>query len=629
MCGFIGIWSPREPPNRDTLLRLGDTLAHRGPDDSGIYIDQDAGIGLVHRRLAILDLSPLGKQPMHSRSGRYVIAYNGEIYNHLDLRKELCHTFSETVFRGRSDTETLLAAIEQWGIEHTLEKINGMFAFALWDRRERRLFIARDRMGEKPLYVGWLDGALVCASELKPILSGFSAEMDDVAAGLMLGLGYVPAPYSILRNVFKLPPAHYLGLTTDEVQGTFGLEEFSAASRCYWDSMGPACPAREQASDEERLERLDSLLKDAVRSRMFSDVPLGACLSGGIDSSLIVATMQALSDKAIKTYTVGFEEVAYDESLHARRIAEHLGTDHTQIMLPASAALDLIPRLPRIWDEPFSDSSQVPTLLLSQVIRRHVTVALSGDGGDESFYGYTRYRLARRLWPLYGRLPLGLRRFIAKNTARALQKSFHVWRLSHRLSMPDFDAFYLSFLSPLPDPGLFWNDAPDLWETLPPLPPSITDPDDRMMLRDQMLYLPDDILVKVDRASMAVGLEMRAPLLDHRLIEFARSLPVKEAKYRNGQSKWLLKQLLGRYLPRTLFQRPKQGFGIPIHDWLRGPLREWADDLLSPASLATCPRLRASTIRKIWEAHCARKIDAGYPLWSVLMLMAWMKEWRM
>lgn len=627
MCGFVGMLAPSAPPDQDAMRRLGGMLAHRGPDDSGEYLEPEAGLGLAHRRLAILDVSPLGHQPMASASGRYVIAYNGEIYNHLELRDLLVRAGARDAFRGESDTETLLAAIEYWGFERALKKLDGMFAFALWDRQTRRLYLARDRMGEKPLYVGWLGGALVCASELKPILAAFPTETDEEAMGLMLGLGYVPAPRSIIRGVFKLPPAHYVCLDVTDAARSFGLDVFMARVRRYWTLLQGAAGDSAPFDAQEQIERFDHLLKDTVRTRMLSDVPLGACLSGGIDSSLIVAAMQSQSMRAVKTFTVGFEEAAYDESPHAREIAEHLGTEHTEIMLPASQTLDLIPRLPRIYDEPFGDSSQLPMLLLSQALRKHVTVALSGDGGDELLYGYARYPLARRLWPLYGWAPGGFRRFVARRSAKSAQRNFRLWRLAQRLSAPDFDAFYLSVLAPLPDPGLFWRDAPPLWSNLPPLPASVRDADARMMLRDQALYLPDDVLVKVDRASMAVGLEMRAPLLGHRLVEFAWSVPMT-AKYHDGQGKWLMRQVLQRYVPPSLFDRPKQGFGIPIDGWLRGPLREWAQDLLSPQSLSACPRLRAEAVLRTWQSHCAGKINAGYVLWNALMLLAWLREWR-
>ena len=609
------------------MLRHGCLLAHRGPDDEGVYLEPEAGLGLAHRRLAILDLSPEGHQPMISPSGRYVIVYNGEIYNHLELRERLRRELPEIAFRGGSDTETLLAVVERWGVACALKALNGMFAFALWDRQARCLYLARDRMGEKPLYVGWLGGALVCASELKPLLSAFPADTDDEAMALMLGLGYVPAPRSILQGVFKLPPGHYLRLTADDANRPASLDGFVAAARCYWNPAEHLSNPESSMHPVEQLDRLEQVLREAVRSRMLSDVPLGACLSGGVDSSLVAALMQAQSMDKIKTFTVGFKEAAYNEAPHARRIADYLGTDHTEIVLPAADALDLIPQLPRIWDEPFGDSSQLPTLLLSQALRRHVTVALSGDGGDELFYGYDRYFIARRLWPLYGWLPGRLRRFIAQQMGPLAGKSFRFWRLSQRLSAPDFDAFYLSVLSIFPNPALLLSDAPALWPQLPVLSTPINDKSVRMMLRDQTLYLPDDILVKVDRASMAVGLEIRAPLLDHRVVELANALPAS-LKHRDGRGKWPLRQVLSRYLPPELFERPKQGFGIPIHEWLRGPLREWADDLLAPATLSCVPQLQAATIHRIWQNHRDGKIDAGYLLWNVLMLIAWLREWR-
>jgi len=428
MCGFVGIIAPHAPPSHEDMVGFGATLRHRGPDDAGVYRDPEVGFGLAHRRLAILDLSPLGHQPMVSVSGRYVIAYNGEIYNHQSIRDTLRLHASDIVFRGGSDTETLLVAIECWGIERTLENLNGMFAFALWDRRERRLCLARDRMGEKPLYVGWIDGVLTFASELKPILSSFSTETDDEAMGLMLGLGYVPGPRSIVRGVFKLPPAHYLWIKASDANRSMNINEFRSVLRCYWDVGGRASSVRSGDSQAQLTERLEHLLKDAVRSRTLADVPLGACLSGGIDSSLIVALMQEQSMRPVKTYTVGFEEAAYDESRYAKSIADHLGTEHTNITLPASDALALVPELPQVYDEPFADSSQLPTLLLSRALRRHVTVALSGDGGDELFYGYARYRLTRRLWRLYGGLPSSLRRYVANQTAKFADRNFRLWR---------------------------------------------------------------------------------------------------------------------------------------------------------------------------------------------------------
>jgi asparagine synthase (glutamine-hydrolysing) len=630
MCGLVGVLSPGQALEVAHLRRLSSLIQHRGPDDEGIYLDREVEFGLAHRRLAILDLSPAGHQPMQSRSGRYVITYNGEIYNHLELRHTLLTQDSNLFFRGNSDTETLLAAVEQWGVEQALAHCNGMFAFALWDKSRRRLCLARDRMGEKPLYVGWINGAIVFSSELKPILSCYPVSIDSTALGLMLGLGYVPAPWSIVRGVFKLPAAHYLWLGEDDANRGMDIEGFRASVKSYWslpevaaNALNPQEPCKTRI--EEAEGQLECLLKESVRHRMLSDVPLGACLSGGIDSTSIVALMQAVSDRPIKTFTIGFEETGFDEAVYAETVAKHLGTDHTEARLKATDALDLIPKLPRVYDEPFADSSQLPTLLLCSLIRQNVKVALSGDGGDELFFGYGRYPTALRLWRGYSKLPLWCRRWLdGKNSALL---PYRLWRLLRRLYAPDFDAYYLAFSSPVPDPAIFSNRARPLWEAIQPLPKGVEELPARMMYRDQSLYLPDDILVKVDRASMAVGLEMRVPLLDHRLVEWAWGLPFS-FKYRDGSGKWLLRQFLRKYVPSALFERPKQGFGIPIDDWLRGPLREWAEELLSERSLAICPQLNARAVQGVWRQHCQGRINAGYALWNVLMLMAWLKEWR-
>ncbi|WP_045226445.1 asparagine synthase (glutamine-hydrolyzing) [Methyloterricola oryzae] len=631
MCGLVGAFSPGQAVDVAHLRRLSSLIQHRGPDDEGIYLDREVGFCVAHQRLAILDLSPAGHQPMQSRSGRYVITYNGEIYNHLGLRQTLLAQDSNLSFRGSSDTETLLAAIEHWGVEKALEYCNGMFVFALWDKSTRRLCLARDRMGEKPLYVGWLNGTIVFSSELKPILSCYPVSLDSEALGLMLGLGYVPAPWSIVNNVFKLPAAHYLWLRESDANRAMDIEGFRAAVRAYWSLPEIAANALRPNDSakpgiEEAEVQLECLLKESVRDRMLSDVPLGACLSGGIDSTSIVALMQAVSDRPIKTFTIGFEESGFDEAVYAGKVAQHLGTAHTEARLKATDALDLIPKLPQVYDEPFADSSQLPTLLLTSLIRQHVKVALSGDGGDELFFGYGRYSTALRLWRSYSKLPHCCRRWLDGNSSPLF--SYRLWRLLRRLAAPNFDAFYLAFSSPVPDPAIFSDRSRPLWDVMQPLPKGVEELPARMMYRDQTLYLPDDILVKVDRASMAVGLEMRVPLLDHRLVEWAWGLPFS-FKYRDGSGKWLLRQVLCKYVPSVLFERPKQGFGIPIDDWLRGPLREWAEELLSHRSLAICPQLNASAVQGIWRQHCQGRINAGYALWNVLMLMAWLQEWRL
>jgi len=631
MCGLVGVFSPERAPEATHLSRLALLLKHRGPDDEGIYLDRDAGFGVAHRRLAILDPSSAGHQPMISPSGRYVIAYNGEIYNHIEFRNELRAFDPSLSFRGASDTETLLSAIETWSVEKTLKRCNGMFAFALWDKVERRLCLARDRMGEKPLYVGWINGGIIFSSELKPILNVYPLAIEHHAVELMLGLGYVPSPWSIARHVFKLPPASYLWLDEKDTKSVPDKEGFISFLRPYWSlaqvaSEGVAANGRSAVSSpDDAACELERLLKDAIRLRMLSDVPLGACLSGGVDSASIAALMQSLSNKPIKTFSIGFEESAFNEAHHARRVAQHLGTDHVEAYLTANDALALISDLPKIYDEPFADSSQIPTLLLCQQIKKHVTVALSGDGGDELFCGYDRYRIAPKLWRAYRLLPGWVRRRIA-NCGQTVE-NYRLWRLARRLSASCFDEFYVAFSSPLPDPSFYIPGCAPLWTLLPVVPPDTEDIVDRMMYRDQSLYLPDDILAKVDRASMAVSLEMRVPFMDHRLVEWAWRQPLS-LKYRHGSAKWLLKKVLGKYVPTTLFERPKQGFGVPIDAWLRGPLRDWVESLLSVNVLMAYPRVDAGAVRKLWNLHLDGKIDAGYALWNVLMLMAWIKEWR-
>lgn len=629
MCGFAGVFSPGRRLDEGFLKRLAQPIRNRGPDDDGIYLDQEAGFGVAHRRLAILDLSPRGHQPMIFTSGRYIISCNGEIYNHLEFRRVLTQWNPELTFRGGSDTETLLAAIECWGVEKTLDQCNGMFAFAVWDRQDRRLCLAREQMGEKHLYVGWIGGAAVFASELKPILPCYPISISPIAVGLMLGLGYVPVPWSIAEGVFKLPPAHLLWLSENDAGTFMNLVSFQALARQYWSV--PALTASERAKKWDGLKdpvtELEQLLSDAVQKRMLADVPLGACLSGGIDSSAVVALMQAASGRRVKTFTIGFEEAAFDEAGYAGEVARSLSTDHTEVRLRGTDVLALIPELPKVSDEPFADSSQLPTLLLSQMIKRHVTVALSGDGGDELFYGYDRYPISLRLWSVYGKLPVWFRKRLAQGAEGFASIHYRLWRLLKRLSAPDFDAFYLTVIAPVPDTSLFCKNALALWAVLRKLPIGIEGLEPRMMYRDQTLYLPDDILVKVDRASMSVSLEMRAPFLDHRLVEWAWSLPLS-FKYQAGRGKWLLRRLLRKYLPPSLFERPKQGFGIPIDLWLRGPLRDWAEELLSPASLAAYPQLKVDAIRTLWQRHCKAQINVGYGLWNVLMLMAWLKEWR-
>ncbi len=660
MCGLTGFW---QPPGchkdwGETARCMTDALAHRGPDDAGVWVDVVAGNALAHRRLSIRDLSPAGHQPMVSGSGRYVIAYNGEIYNHLELRAELGRRPSPPTllpkgeggvrWRGHSDTETLLAAFEAWGIEATLKKAVGMFALALWDREARTLTLARDRMGEKPLYYGWVRGALVFASELKAIRAypGFDNAVERRALTLYMRHNYVPAPWSIYQNIWKLPPGCYVQFSAPNPSQ--GRGEVKA----YWSLREIARTGVQtgfQGCEADAVAELDRLLRQSVAGQMVADVPLGAFLSGGIDSSTVVAVMQALAEQPVKTFSIGYQEGDYDEAQHARAVARHLGTAHTEWYVAPKDALDVIPKLPTLYDEPFADSSQIPTHLVAMLARQQVTVAVSGDGGDELFGGYNRYVWAPALWHKLDILPLSLRRTAAK-AVTALSPS-HWNQLYDAVSwaLPERWRFRLPGDKLHKAAGLFAAERPEavyqrlvsVWEDPAALvrggeePPTvITDPaagldvpefELRMMYLDAMTYLPDDILVKVDRAAMGVSLETRVPLLDHRIVEFAWRLPIS-MKIRAGQGKWLLRQVLYRYVPKELIERPKMGFGVPIEHWLRGPLKEWAEDLLSESRLKREGFFDPKPIRERWEEHLSGRRNWAYYLWDVLMFEAWLES---
>jgi asparagine synthase (glutamine-hydrolysing) len=637
MCGIAGFLDFSAGKGRAGLAaaatRMAATLRHRGPDDSGAWADETSGIALAHTRLSILDLSPEGRQPMHSACGRYVIVFNGEIYNFRPLRSQL-----ETLghrFRGSSDTEVMLAAIRQWGLDAALPRFNGMFAFALWDHRLRILSLGRDRIGEKPLYYGRMDNVFLFGSELKSLQAHprFDVEIDREALQLFLRFGYIPAPHSIFCGVHKLPPGTLLRFSPSSPRTAPTLTS-------YWSARQVAERAADEpftASPREAVAHLHSLLDDAVRLRMTADVPVGAFLSGGIDSSMIVALMQAASPQPIRTFTIGFREADFDESACARRIAHRLGTDHTELRLDASDALSLIPRLPQLYDEPFADPSQLPTLLLSQLTRASVTVALSGDGGDEIFGGYRRYFWVRNLWKVFGRVPPFLRSRIA-GALTALSPA--QWQALFRAMSPAIpalrqrtasrDAYRIAALLEMASPETMyaalmtiWKDAGHPVSSSPnPFPHSI---ERMMMYSDAVGYLPDDILVKVDRATMSVGLEGRIPFLDDRVVEFGWRLPLS-MKMRRGQGKWILRQLMLKYLPKELFNRPKKGFGVPVDQWLRGPLRNWAENLLDAGSLHRQGYLDPAPIRKKWSEHLAGSGDWAPHLWTVLMFQAWLEN---
>lgn len=642
MCGFAGFLDPRSslPPSEliQRVAAMNAAITPRGPDDAGEWVDADAGIALGHRRLSIMDLSPAGHQPMLSACGRYVMIFNGEVYNHHAIRAELAAAGAAPAWRGHSDTEVMLAAIAHWGLSGALDRFNGMFAFALWDRQARSLSLARDRMGEKPLSYGWVNGVFFFASTLDACRAhpDFVAEVDPGVQALYLRHGAVPAPYSIFRGMHKLMPGQVLTLTAEAV----AARRLPQASY-YWDARVQVAQALAMpfaGSDAAALDALEDLLRNAVSLRMEADVPLGAFLSGGFDSTAVVALMQAQSSRQVRTFSIGFTEAAFNEAEHARAVAAHLGTDHTELTVTAADAREVIPLLPGIYDEPFADSSALPTYLVSKLTRAQVTVALSGDGGDELFGGYGHYATGERVWQAVGgnapslltlgRKALGTLPPALLNRAGALVGKANLGdqlgKLAELLPYLDTQAnAYRGLVSHWRDlsalmPGV--SEPPSLLSGLEPLPAGLDGMAATMQYLDMRTYMADDILVKVDRASMAVSLEGRIPLLDHRVAEFAWSLP-QHMKRREGVGKWLLKELVYRHVPRTIMDRPKQGFAVPLAQWLRTDLRDWADALLQPAQLEALG-LNAALVRRVWQAHLTGTRDFKTPLWTVLMLVA-------
>lgn len=653
MCGFAGFlggqWQDGEAGATVLLRRMNDTLISRGPDSAGYWVDGDAGIALGHRRLAIIDLSVAGAQPMESACARYMLAFNGEIYNHLELRDELQSSGGRQAFRGTSDTETLLAGFSHWGVRATVQRCVGMFAFALWDRQTRTLTLGRDRLGEKPLYYGWQGRgarrAFLFGSELKALRvhPAFTADIDRGSLCLLMRHNCVPGPYSIYSDISKLPPGTLL---------TVSLSNPDGAATPYWSAIGAAEQGRSIGGEhtaEEHLAKLEALLKRAVRQQMIADVPLGAFLSGGVDSSLIVSLMQSQSTQPVKTFTIGYGESDYNEAVHAAAVARHLGTAHTELYVRPEDAMAVIGRLPEIYCEPFSDSSQIPTVLVSMLARQHVTVALTGDAGDELFGGYNRHILTQRAWGKLCRLPLSARRLASRMLAHsspgglsgvfgAMQKLLppsrrHAYigdklqKVGEILASDSVDNLYLKLVSHWDGASgvvLDGHEHPTLLTAQPFTLTGLSNAE-RMMLLDLLTYLPDDNLCKVDRASMSVSLETRVPLLDHRVVEYAWQMPIS-AKVRGAVGKWALRRILDRYVPRALIDRPKMGFSVPIADWLRGPLREWAEALIDPARLTQEGYLNPKPIRERWDEHLAGRRNWQYPLWDVLMFQAWLER---
>lgn len=649
MCGFVGFVNLQHHgfDHEECLKRMTAALYHRGPDDEGRWFDPEVGIALGHRRLSIVDLSPEGHQPMASVSGRYQIVFNGEIYNFGELRQELEALHSR--FRGHSDTEVMLAAFEAWGLEASVKRFVGMFAFALWDRKERVLHLVRDRLGEKPLYYGYTGTAFLFGSELKALRAHptWRGDLDRDSLSLFMRHNYIPAPYTIYRGVHKLLPGTIASIREED------LKTLSVPTpRAYWSARQAAeqgIRAPFTGNDAEAIEHLEELLRKSVRQQMIADVPLGAFLSGGIDSSTIVALMQAQSDKPVKTFSIGFNEEGYNEAEHAKTVAHHLGTDHTELYVTPEEAMAVIPKLPTLYDEPFSDSSQIPTFLVAQLARQHVTVSLSGDAGDELFAGYNRYLMGRSLWGKIGWMPKATREMASRALTAIppatwdhalgalsplLPKRFKQQRygdklhkLAEVLTVTSAEALYLDLMSHWKSPSSLVLGASEpltaltdesRWAMLPEFT-------QRMMYLDSISYLPDDILVKVDRASMGVSLESRVPFLDHRVVEFAWQIPVS-MKIREGKGKWLLRQVLYKYVPKELVERPKMGFGVPIDTWLRGPLRDWAEDLLSEKRLCEEGFFDPQPIREKWADHLSGRRNWQYYLWDVLMFQAWLSE---
>lgn len=633
MCGLAGALRSGGSVDKDVVRRMNEAIAHRGPDDFGVWSDADAGITVGHRRLAIVDLSAAGHQPMMSVSGRFVLAFNGEIYNHLDIRVELERAGHAPAWRGHSDTETLLAGISAWGLEATLARCNGMFAIALWDRETRELQLARDRLGEKPLYFGWqgTGGAAVFlfGSELKALRvhPSFRAPVNRGAVSLFLQHNYIPSPWSIYDGISKLQPATILTVSRSAPIPTL---------RKYWDFATVAAAGARAPFEGTAIEAVDELERrcSAVIARqMVADVPLGAFLSGGVDSSVVVALMQAQSERRVRTFTIGFDQAEFNEAAHAKRVAEHLGTDHTELYVTAQQARDVIPLLPAMYCEPFADSSQIPTYLVSQLARRHVTVSLSGDAGDELFAGYTRYFRAADRWRALQRVPAGVRRFGSAMTAvlagPLARSGTHDWamrlaRAAPVLGSQSLEALYRQDIAHVRRPEAWVLDSAALATAFTECDDPRLDSLHRMMALDTVTYLPDDVLAKVDRAAMAVSLETRVPFLDHELVEFAWRLPAA-LKTQDGRGKWPLREILYRHVPRALVDRPKMGFGVPVAEWLRGPLREWAEGLLGADLLREQGFLNAALVRGTWRQHLASQADWSFQLWNVLMFQAWLQ----
>lgn len=638
MCGFTGYFNATlfEP---SILHKMGDAIAHRGPDASGIWHDQTIGIGVCHRRLSIIDLSEAGSQPMHSKSGKYVMAFNGEIYNYKEIKKELDNLF-EIKWNGHSDTEVILEAFELWGIEKTLSKLAGMFAIFLFSIQERKLFLIRDRVGEKPIYLGWQKQTLIFGSELKSFHQNpfFEKEICKDALVDFFKFNYVPSNKCIFKGIKKLNPGTYYELD---------LETKKEKEEQYWSLFASKSQSVNANTPLDAVNQLDKLLKKVISDQLITDVPLGAFLSGGVDSSTIVALMQQLSDRPVKTFSIGFNDPKYDEAIFAKKVAEHIGTDHTELYLESNDALNVIPNIPDIYDEPFSDSSQIPTFLVSKLAKTQVTVSLSGDAGDELFGGYNRYLMTSKTWKNISKYPKLIRRIsgkimLSQSTEtwdqlynvmiKVIPKRFEMTNFGDKIhkaasiiDSKDISSLYQGLISHW-DPKEIIAGHVNCFESQLFEYNKDYSEIENMMNWDFLTYLPDDILVKVDRAAMHNSLETRVPLLDHRIIEFSHQLPF-EYKIRNGQGKWILREVLYKYVPKELIERPKRGFGIPLDSWLRGPLKEWSYTMLSKENLEKHNLLNNDAIHQKLQEHMSGKRNWQYLLWDVLMFQSWYNKY--
>ena len=656
MCGITGIFGNLRKEEFDSSIHeMSATLNHRGPDDAGTWINEENGVAFGHQRLSIIDLSSAGHQPMVSQCGRFTTVFNGEIYNHLQLRDKLNTSANKQSWKGHSDTETLVTAFSQWGIEKTLQQLVGMFAIAVWDFKEKRLFLIRDRFGEKPLYYGWSNGVFLFGSELKALqkYKRFSNQIDRGALSLYMKYMYVPTPYSIFKDIYKLEPGCILQIdkgTKPPTLPLFAPFRDQGINIAQWYSISNMAQAGQKnliTDQNDAVDLIEKTLLESVRSQLISDVPLGAFLSGGIDSSVITALMQKVCKDPVKTFTIGFEESSFNEAIYAKEVSRHLGTEHHELYVTSSDAFKVIPHLPTLYDEPFADSSQIPTYLASKLARESVTVSLSGDAGDELFGGYNRYLWGSRVWNKVRWMPLIVRQTLGvainkisvntwdsignslPNSSRVSLMGDKAHRMAHRLkNVKSLDDVYHSLVTEgYKEDGLVVNDKAALITKLDnnDIVSGIVDSEHRMMLLDSLTYLPDDILTKVDRAAMGVSLETRIPFLDYRVAELAWRLPL-DTKINNGETKWPIRQVLYKYVPKELIERPKAGFAIPVGQWIRGPLREWAADLLNEERIRREGYFNPELVQQLWQQHLSGKYDWTPRLWAILMFQAWLDK---